>query len=337
MATVNRQIKLAARPVGLPKVSDFNLVFAPLPSPGEGEVLTQSMYLSFDPSMRVRMNEDGPSTRSIALGAVLPGAAVAQVMESKNSEFSPGDIVEGPLGWQEYAVDSGRGLRRVDPDVNPVSLALGVLGTPGLTAYFGILDVCSPSPGETVVVSGAAESVGMVAGQIAKLQGCRVVGVAGSDAKVSWLLEELGFDAALNHKGTENGHDELKRLCPAGVDVYFDNVGGVITDAVLRLINVHARIAVCGQLSQYNLEEPEHGPRCWGQLIEKQAKVQGFVVSAFAERFPAALKQLNLWLQRGELKYREEVSLGIESAPQAFIGMLQGKNQGKQLVRLSEH
>jgi hypothetical protein len=336
MATVNRQITLAARPVGLPKVSDFQLVYGPMPSPAEGEVLARSIYLSLDPYMRGRMNDAESYARPVAIGEVMPGGAVASVMASNAPGLGAGDTVEGMLGWQEYAVARGHELRKIEPGLRPISTALGVLGMPGLTAYFGLLDVCDPQPGETVVVSGAAGAVGMLAGQIAKIRGCRVVGVAGSDAKISWLLDELGFDAAFNYKTTANGHSELKALCPAGVDVYFDNVGGVITDAVMRLINVKARISVCGQISQYNLEEPEQGPRWLGQLIVKQAKVQGFLVSAYATRFPEGLEQLASWLKQGKLKYREDVAQGIEAAPQAFIGMLQGKNQGKQLVRLSE-
>jgi NADPH:quinone reductase len=257
-------------------------------------------------------------------------------VESRDSKFRAGDTVEGMLGWQEYAAAQGRELRKIDPSLAPISTALGVLGMPGLTAFFGLLDICDPQPGETVVVSGAAGAVGVLVGQIAKIKGCRVVGVAGSDAKISWLLDELGFDAALNYKTAEDFDGKLKELCPAGIDVYFDNVGGAITDAVMRLINVKARISVCGQISQYNLEKPEVGPRWLGQLIVKQAKVQGFLVSGYAERFPEGLEQLARWLKQGKLKYREDVAQGIEAAPQAFIGMLQGKNQGKQLVQLSE-
>ena len=239
------------------------------------------------------------------------------------------------LGWQEYAVAQGRELRKIDPSLAPISTALGVLGMPGLTAFFGLLDICDPQRGETVVVSGAAGAVGMVVGQIARIKGCRVVGVAGSDAKISWLLDELGFDAAFNYKATVDFRAKLQELCPDGVDVYFDNVGGAISDAVLNQINTGARIAVCGQISQYNLEQPETGPRWLGQLIVKQAKLQGFLVSGYAARFADGLEQLARWLQQGKLKYREDVAQGIEAAPQAFIGMLQGQNQGKQLVQLS--
>jgi NADPH-dependent curcumin reductase CurA len=335
MATVNKQITLAARPVGFPKVSDFHLVYSPVPSPSEGEVLVRSVYLSLDPYMRGRMNDAESYARPVAIGGVMVGGAVASVVESRHAGFVAGDTVEGMLGWQEYAIAQGRELRKIDPGFAPISTALGVLGMPGLTAYFGLLDICDPQPGETVVVSGAAGAVGMIAGQIARIKGCRVVGVAGSDAKISWLLDELGFDAAFNYKTVEDPYNTLKGLCPEGIDVYFDNVGGAISDAVMRLINARARISVCGQISQYNLNEPEMGPRWLGQLIVKRAKVQGFLVSGYAERFPAGLKQLATWLKQGKLKYREEVAQGIEAAPQAFIGMLHGKNQGKQLVQLS--
>jgi hypothetical protein len=318
-------------------VSDFQLAYSPLPAPGAGEVLVRSIYLSLDPYMRGRMSDAESYARPVAIGEVMTGGAVASVVESNDPKFRSGETVEGMFGWQEFAVAPGSGLRRIDPGLAPISTALGVLGMPGLTAYFGLLDICDPQPGETVVVSGAAGAVGMIVGQIAKLRGCRVVGVAGSDAKIAWLLDELGFDAAFNYKTAADTYGNLEALCPAGIDVYFDNVGGALTDAVMRLINVKARISVCGQISQYNLEKPEPGPRWLGQLIVKQAKVQGFVVSGYAERFPEARKQLVLWLQQEKLKYREDVAQGLEAAPQAFIGMLQGKNQGKQLVQLSEY
>jgi NADPH-dependent curcumin reductase CurA len=335
MTKVNRQITLATRPVGFPKVSDFDLVYSTLPSPAAGEALVRSIYLSLDPYMRGQMDDAESYARPIAIGEIMAGGAVALVVESQDPSLRPGDVVEGMLGWQEYAVAPGRVLRKIDPGLAPISTALGVLGMTGLTAYFGLLDVCDPQPDETVVVSGAAGAVGAIVGQTAKIKGCRVVGVAGSDAKISWMIDELGFDAALNYKA-DDLHDKLAELCPDGIDVYFDNVGGAVTDAVVRRLNARARISVCGQLSQYNLEKPEMGPRWLGQLIVKQAKMQGFLVSAYTARFPEGLEQLTTWLRQGKLKYREDVAQGIEAAPLAFIGMLRGNNQGKQLVQLSE-
>lgn len=336
MATVNRQITLASRPVGFPVVSDFDLVYTPLPAPAAGEVLVRSIYLSLDPYMRERMSDAESYAPPVAIGEVMAGEAVGFVVESVDPSLRAGDVVEGMLGWQEYAVVRGAELRKIDPSLAPISTALGVLGRPGLTAFFGLLDVCDPQRGETVVVSGAAGAVGMVVGQKAKIKGCRVVAVAGTGARISWMLDELGFDAAFNYKAAVDLRGELEELCPDGIDVYFDNEGGAITDAVLRRINSGARICVCGQTSQSNLDRPEMGPRWLNQLIVKQAKVQGFLVSGCAERFPEGLEQLAAWLRQGKLKYWEDVAQGIEAAPQAFIGMLRGETQGKQLVQLSE-
>lgn len=336
MAKVNRQITLASRPIGLPKVSDFHLHYSPVPSPAAGEVLVRSVYLSLDPDLRGSMSDAEGYSLPAGLGEVMTGAAVAFVLQSENPRFHVGDAVEGMLGWQEYAILAGSELRKIDSAIAPISTALGVLGRPGITAYFGLLDICAPQRGETVVVSDAAGPVGMLVGQIAKIKGCRVVGIAGCEAKISWLIDELGFDAAYNYKKDEDIARRLRDLCPDGIDVYFDNVGGSLSDAVLRQINPKARIALCGQISQYNLEQPEQGPRWLGQLIVKQARVEGFLISEFAERFPEGLEQLVAWFQEGKLKYREDVAQGIESAPQAFIGMLLGKSQGKQLVQLSD-
>ena len=335
MSTVNRKITLASRPVGFPKVSDFHLVYAPVPALAAGEVLVRTIYLSLDPHLRGLMSDADPESRALAIGDVMTGGAVAFVVESDDPEFHDGDAVEGMLGWQEYAVAPGRELRKIDASLAPLSTALGVLGTPGLTAFFGLLDVCDPHRGETVVVSGAAGAVGMLVGQIAKIKGCRAVGVASSDVEISWLLDELGFDAASNYQIAVGFNGKLAELCPDGVDVYFDNAGGALTDAVVRRINARARISVCAQTSQDNLERAEIGPRWLGQLVVKQAKAEGFLISGYAHRFPEGLEQLARWMQQGKLQYREDVALGIEAAPQAFIAMLQEKNQGQQLVQLS--
>jgi NADPH-dependent curcumin reductase CurA len=319
----------------MPKESDFQLTESPMPHPAGGEVLVRELYLSVDPSIRGRLSGLATFAKSIQAGEVIVGGAVGQVVESNDPRFAPGDIAEGMLGWQEYAVAPAKALRKVDVG-NPITTSLYVLGLPGLTAYFGLLEICHPQPGETVVVSGAAGAVGSLVGQIAKLKRCRVVGITGSDEKVEFITRELGFNGGLNYKDTPDFHSRLKELCPNGIDVYFDNVGGTITDEVMRLISNRARVAVCGQISQYNSANPELGPRWLGQLVAKQARVEGFLVYQFADRFEAALRQLSTWLRAGKIHYREEVVVGLENAPRAFIGMLQGRNMGKQLVKLSD-
>jgi hypothetical protein len=333
--TTNRQITLVARPVGFPKETDFRLVEAPVPTPGPGQFLVRSLYLSVDPYMRGRMNAAKSYAPPVELGGVMVGGVVGQVVESHHPRFAAGEIVEGYFGWQQYAVSDGAGVRKVDPSLAPVSTALGVLGMPGLTAYFGLLEIGKPQPGETVVVSGAAGAVGSLVGQIARIQGCHVVGIAGTDEKVRYVVEELGFDSAFNYKSARNYRAKLKTLCPQGIDVYFDNVGGAITDAVITLINVRARLVICGQISQYNLERPEMGPRWLWALIVKQARAEGFLVFQFTDRFEEGIRQMAQWLKEGKLKYRENIVVGLENAPRAFIGMLQGENIGKQLVKVA--
>ena len=334
--TTNRQITLAARPTGYPKESDFKLVESPISFDLlEGQILVNIFFLSVDPYMRGRMDDVKSYAPSVNIGQVMVGGAVGSVIQSRNPRFQPSDLVVGPFGWQEYAISDGAGVRKIDPGW-PMPAALGILGMPGLTAYFGLLDICNPQPGETVVVSGAAGAVGSLVGQIAKIRGCRVVGIAGGDEKVNYVTAELGFDAAFDYKSVDNYYAKLKELCPKGIDAYFDNVGGPITDAVFGLINTKARIAVCGQISQYNLDEPEMGPRIiLRSLLVKQARAEGFLVSQFATRFDEGLKQMAAWLGEGKLKYREDIVEGLENAPRAFIGMLKGKNIGKQLVLVS--
>lgn len=336
VATVNRRITLASRPVGYPKVSDFQLVYGTLPAPVAGEVLVRSIYLSLEPYTRLRMNAADSEAAPLAIGEVIAGAAVASVVASEHPDFRPGDLVEGLLGWQEFAVVDGQALRPIDSSLGPISTALGVMGPPGLTAFFGLLDVCDPQPEETVVVSAAAGAVGMLAGQIARLRGCRVVGVTASDAQRAWLVDDLRFDAAIDSRSSADLDTTLAAACPDGIDVYLDNVGGLTTDAVLRRLNPGARISLCGEMSQYNLVEPETGPRLLARLIAAHAKAQGFLISRYAARFPEGLEQLFVWLKEGVLQYRQDVAQGLEAAPQAFIAMLHERNHGEQLVHISE-
>jgi len=336
MADLNRQIVLAQRPMGMPKESDFRLVESPKPHAGAGEALVRALYLSVDPYMRPLMSGQSSYARGVQVGEVMVGGAVGVVVESNDPRIAQGDVVSAMLGWQDYAVAHARGLHHVDPQQAPVSTALYVLGVPGLTAYFGLLDICHPQPGETVVVSAAAGAVGSLVGQIARIKRCRVVGIAGTDEKVRYVCQDLGFDGGFNYRETADYESKLKELCPNGIDVYFDNVGGPVTDAVLRLINNRARVAVCGQISQYNAERPDVGPRWFGQLIVRQARVEGFLVHQFADRYDEAYRHLSAWLHEKRLRYREDIVEGLENAPRAFIGMLEGQNIGKRLVKIAD-
>ena len=332
---VNRQIRLAARPANLPRESDFNLAEGPILEPREGEVLVRVIWLSLDPYQRGRMRATHPYATPMELGEVIVGGVVGKIVRSRTPAFTEGEVVEGPLGWQEYAVSDGNNLRKVDTSLGPLSTALGVLGMPGMTAYFGFLEVGQPRTGDTVVVSAASGAVGQVVGQISKIMGRRTVGIAGTPEKIDYIKHDLGFDAGINYK-TENVNAELAEVCPLGVDVYFDNVGGPITDAVLDHINVGARISICGSISQYNLEEPEPGPRKMGLLVGKQARAEGFLVGQFRNRHEEGRQRIAGWIKEGRIKYREDVVDGIENAPGAFIGLMQGENFGKLLVKVSE-
>jgi NADPH:quinone reductase len=334
MAAINRQFKLAARPVGMPKESDFSLVESPVPAAGDGQVLVKTVYLSVDPYMRGRITGVKTYADPVNIGDVMEGGTVGQVVESKHAGFAAGDFVHSNWGWQEYALVNGQAIRKLDPKLAPVSTALGVLGMPGMTAYFGLLDICKPQAGETVLVSGAAGAVGSLVGQIAKIQGCRAVGIAGTDDKIAWLTKDLGFDAAFNYKTVSDYPAKLKELCPKGVDCYFDNVGGAVTDAVLGQMTVFGRVSICGQISQYNLEKPEPGPRILGYVLVKQLKVEGFIVSRFVSRWMEGITQMAKWLGEGKIQYREEVVEGFDNTVRAFIGMLKGDNTGKMLVKV---
>jgi hypothetical protein len=286
--------------------------------------------------MRGRMRDVKSYAPPVPVGGVMEGGAVAKVLASDNPKFVPADIVEGRFGWQDYAVSDGKGVRKIDPTLAPVSSALGVLGMPGLTAYFGLLDICRPKPGETVLVSGAAGAVGSLVGQIAKIKGARSVGIAGSDDKVRWITEELGFDAGFNYKTVPNYGAKIAELCPNGVDCYFDNVGGEITDAVFPLLNPRARVAVCGQISQYNMEQLDQGPRLLWHFVRQQLKVEGFLVFQFADRYKEGLNQLAKWLTEERIRYRETVVEGLEHTPAAFLAMMRGENIGKQVVHVAD-
>lgn len=334
----NKQITLAARPVGFPKETDFKLIETPAPELKDGEFLVKSLYLSLDPYMRGRMNDAKSYAPAVQLGEVMVGGVVGKVIESKNPKFQAGDIVEHSFGWQEYAVSDGKGVRKIDPKLAPITTALGILGMPGMTAYFGFLDICQPKAGETVVVSGAAGAVGSLVGQIAKIKGCRAVGIAGADDKIDYIVNELGFDAGFNYKTTSDYAGKIRELCPNGVDCYFDNVGGAITDGVFINLNTGARISICGQISQYNLEKPEMGPRILlPLLLVRQSKAEGFIVSRYASRFEEGMRQMAEWLKAGKLKYEETIEEGgLENAPRAFLAMLKGSNTGKQLVKIAD-
>jgi NADPH:quinone reductase len=336
MATTNRQLLLAARPEGLPQESDFRLVETPIPEPAEGQFLVRTNYLSVDPYMRGRISEIKSYAEPVGIGQVMVGGAVGTIVQSRHSGYRPGEVVVGYWGWQEWALSDGQGVQRFDTSLAPMSTALGVLGMPGMTAYFGLLEIGKPQAGETVFVSGAAGAVGSLVGQIAKLKGCRVVGSAGSQAKVDYLTSESGFDAAFNYKEVKDYAVKLQKVCPRGIDVYFDNVGGSLTDAVFTQINVGARIVVCGQIDQYNATRPPRGPRPLWHLIVKQARAEGFLVFQFAHRFPEGQRQVSQWIKEGKIKYRETIVDGLENAPRAFIGLFHGENVGKQLVRVAK-
>ncbi len=326
---------LAARPVGVPALSDFRLEEAPLPELREGECRIQISYLSVDPYMRGRISGRKSYAAAVQIGQTIVGAAVGRVIASKSDSIAVGEYVTGNLGWQEYATASGDALRRVDPSAAPLSAYIGVLGMPGLTAYYGLLKVAGVNPGETVCVSGAAGAVGSAVGQIARLKGCRAVGIAGGARKCGWVTGELGFEAAIDYKGEDVGK-ALRVACPDGVDVYFDNVGGPITDAVFPHLNERSRVAICGQISQYNAVDAPVGPRLLWHFIVKRIRAQGFLVFDFREHDAESLAEMASWLRDGKLRYTETVAQGIENAAAAFIGMLGGANMGKQVVKLSD-
>ena len=332
--TNNRQqvVKLARRPHGKPQCEDFEIVDADVPTPGEGEILIQTLYLSVDPGMRGMMEESKPYG-GFAVGQPLTGRSVGRVVISHHPDFAAGDYVYERLAWQHYSVSDGSKTKKVDADLAPLSSYLGVVGVPGFCAYFGLKEIGRPRAGETVVVSGASGAVGLVAAQLAKLESCRVVGTTGSSDKEGYLRDEIGLDAVINYKTTADLRAALKAACPDGIDVYFDNVGGDVTAAVLALINRHARIVICGQTSQYNTSS-DSGKFAPELLIRNSARMQGFVVYDYEDRNDEAIARLGQLIRDGRLHYRENIVDGLENAPQAFIDLFEGKSFGKQLVRL---
>ena len=331
----NKQILLISRPAGMPTADNFKISDAEVPQPGDGEALIRTLYLSVDPYMRGRMSDRKSYVPPFALNEVITGGFIGEVIESRAAGLQPGDIVTGMLGWQLYSLAKENEVRKIDPKLAPVTTALGVLGMPGLTAYFGLLDIGQPKQDETVLVSGAAGAVGTVVCQIAKIKGCRVVGIAGSDEKNQYLEHELWVDQTINYKKGDL-KQALKDACPSGVDVYFDNVGGEVSDAVMPLINKGARTIICGQISLYNLEQPDVGPRIQPYLLVKSALMKGFIVTDYTARFGEGVSQLAQWLQQGKLKAAENIIEGFENTPRAFLGLFAGENLGKQLVRVAD-
>jgi hypothetical protein len=331
---MSRQVVLRRRPVGLPRPDDFDLIEAPISAPGEGEVLVRTIYLSLDPYMRGRISGGRSYAPSVEPGQVIVGGTVGQVVESRFAGLGAGAFVQGQAGWQSHAVAKGASLRPLDPAQAPISTALGVLGMPGLTAYVGLLDIGRPKAGETVVVSAASGAVGSAVGQIAKIKGARVVGIAGAREKCDYVVRELGFDQCVSHRAADLAGD-LAAACPRGVDVYFENVGGAVLDAVMPILNQGARIPLCGLISEYNATTPTPGPNL-RPLLFNRVLLQGFIVSDHLARMGDFVRDCSGWLREGRLKHREDVVDGLERAPEAFIGLLQGQNFGKLLVRVGE-
>lgn len=333
--STNRQFRLAKRPVGMVKRSDFDFVESAVPVAGEGEILVKVLYLSLDPAMRGWMNEGKSYIPPVAIGEVMRAGAAGVVVASNHPAFAVGDHVVGALGVQDYAVSNGKGLTKVDPAVAALPVHLGTLGMPGMTAYFGILDVGKLKSGDSVVVSGAAGAVGQVVGQIAKIKGCHVVGIAGGADKCRYITTELGFDAAIDYK-SEDVKEGLRQHCPKGIDVYFDNVGGDILDAALSRLAMHARIVICGAISQYNSTEPVKGPSNYLSLLVNRASMTGMVVFDYAARYGEAVQEMAGWMKAGKLKTREDIEVGLETFPDTLLKLFKGENTGKLVLKVAD-
>ncbi len=334
MSELNREIHLINRPFGLPREKDFKLVETPIPEPAEGEILVRNIYMSVDPYMRGRMYDRESYAPPFQLGKPLDGGCVGQVLEAKGGKFQRGDYVLGGLGWREFFVSNGTYLTKIDPTIAPIQTYLGLLGMPGLAAYVGLLDIGQLGENETIFVSAASGAVGSLVCQIAKIKGCRVLGSAGSDEKIAWLLDEVGVDAAFNYKKVDNLRVELTKHCPEGIDVYFDNVGGAHLEAALSHMNVFGRIIVCGMISQYNATQPPLGPRNLVLVLTKRLTMKGFIVSDHNDRRQDFMIDMGKWLAANKLKWKETIVEGIENAPAAFIGLFKGENFGKMLVKI---
>ena len=335
----NRRIVMAARPEGAPQDGDFRLEETAVPEPGAGELLCRTLYLSLDPYMRGRMAAAKSYAPRVELGELMAGGAVSEVLRSNIPDFQPGDIVFAYSGWQDYWTAGAQGLRKLDPEIAPISTALGVLGMPGMTAYTGLYNIGQPKAGETLVVAAASGPVGSLVGQIAKIEGLRVVGIAGAAEKCAYVTGELGFDACLNHR--EAGFAEnLAEACPDGIDIYWENVGGAVFEAVLPRLNRFARVPVCGLISQYNATElppgPDRIPQLMRAVLTNRLLIRGFIVWDFADQENEFRDTVAGWLRDGRIKYREDIVEGLENAPRAFQGLLQGKNFGKQVIRVAE-
>jgi NADPH-dependent curcumin reductase CurA len=335
MPSTNHLFRLAARPVGLPKRSDWNFLEEPVRALADGEILVKILYISLDPAMRGWMNEGRSYVPPVGIGEVMRAGGAGRVVESKNPGFAAGDHVTGMFGMQEYAVSNGQGLNKVDTKFAPLPVYLSTLGMPGMTAYFGLLETGELKPGETVAVSGAAGAVGAVVGQIARIKGCPVVGIAGGPEKCRYIVDELGFDAAIDYK-SEDVRKSLQQRCPKGIDVYFDNVGGDILDAVLTQIKRGARIVICGAVSQYNNTTPVKGPSNYLSLLVNRATMKGMVVFDFAARYGQAACEMAGWMTAGKLKTREDIVPGLETFPDTLLKLFKGENQGKLLLKVAD-